>query len=1247
MWAGPGAAEKKRGEMPGRSDMRVWTLGAVLLLAGLIAACGGNSTAVGVIVTAPGVTTGSTATVIANGTLQFAATVTGASATTVYWRVCKPAATPTIQPTNCTSIPGVTQTSVTPLTGYGTITQTGLYTAPPAPPDPNTFVVLAISTISTHINDTTGTVNTEFGIANVQIDTGVRVQVFPTTATIGAGQHISFTVSVTGTTVQTVNWFVNGIAGGNATVGFICPNSLAPAGCAAGEFFAPASGGSAATITAASTADSSKFGTANVTISTTADATVTALDPSIAEQGSAQQDVYVIGSNFFSNDQVSVVPAGQAAAFVPTTFISTTLLRATIPASLLATAGQDQISVIRQNGSSNAPGPLALSVNAVRPAIVASSPDSVSQTSASVSLALTGGFFSSAASSVLFNGGAVVPSVQSSRQLTVPIPAGAFAVPGLYPVVVQNAGIGSGLPFMSAVNIAVTPSQLNIPTASATNIGVGSSPSAVAIDYVLGIAVVANTGANTVSLINLQTTTPSLIGTAIAVGASPTGVAIDDLLHIAVVVNSGDQTVWTIALSGTPHVVGSPFSVAIGPTTGSAAGTAPVPFSIGINSLTHRAVVAYQSFNEATILDISTGTPALVQQIGGDPTAPVGTGTNPAVAVDERLNWAIITPGGGGAQTTTVIDLGHNATTTDAVRSPEVVASLGLSTTGVGINSETHQVILTTPNAVNLTSFNLLDNTVNTITFMNNGVTVDQLGFSAAAANPLENVGIAVNAINSTATIVDLESGIVLQTVGNLGTSPQAVAVDPASNQALVVNQGSNNVSVVSLGPPLNPLQIVEASPALTFTGTAPVTLTVNGSFPTTPGSVSVRLDQVPVTTAIVTSTCGTGTPVVCRQLTATVPANMLGAARNYAVDVRNTGTGAVSNVTALTVVQPIAVGNAPVGVAIDTDRDLAVVTNSGSGSVSLVALSATTPVGVSQSPAGAVGTIGSPLSVGANPLGVAVIPRLGFALVANNGSNNASLIDLTEASVPQTVSPCGTGGFCTGPTAVAINQDTAQAVVTNAGILNDTAAPSSLSFGTITPPSATAFPGLASTSTDSDVDQNPVSVAVDPAPIVVNPGISYVGVGTASQSSTVEVIDVSTLTPQRVAGFENPVGMLFDSLNQVFLVANSLDNNIVILDPITLIQTPVRVGINPTALDYDIQTSTLVTSNFSSHTLSVLDYVCPPSVSGAACLTPQVRAVLGLGGSQQFSVAIDPKLNLAVVVDQVNNRILLVPLPH
>jgi DNA-binding beta-propeller fold protein YncE len=122
---------------------------------------------------------------------------------------------------------------------------------------------------------------------------------------------------------------------------------------------------------------------------------------------------------------------------------------------------------------------------------------------------------------------------------------------------------------------------------------------------------------------------------------------------------------------------------------------------------------------------------------------------------------------------------------------------------------------------------------------------------------------------------------------------------------------------------------------------------------------------------------------------------------------------------------------------------------------------------------------------------------------------------------------------------------------------------------------------------------------------------------------------------------------MIFDPLNLVFAIANSLSNNIVLLDPNTLVQTPVRVGINPTALDYDFQTSTLVTSNLSSHTLSILNYQCPPSGGNTACLAPRVQAVLGLGGSQQFSVAVDARLNIAVVADQANNRVLLVPLPH
>ncbi len=88
----------------------------------------------------------------------------------------------------------------------------------------------------------------------------------------------------------------------------------------------------------------------------------------------------------------------------------------------------------------------------------------------------------------------------------------------------------------------------------------------------------------------------------------------------------------------------------------------------------------------------------------------------------------------------------------------------------------------------------MLDNTVKVVTLPStgqpgSGAPYNQAGFGAAAASSLEDVGIAVNK-NSTAVVVDLANGIVLQTVGGLGasTAVQAVAVDPASNQAVVMN---------------------------------------------------------------------------------------------------------------------------------------------------------------------------------------------------------------------------------------------------------------------------------------------------------------------------------------------------------------------------------------------------------------------------------------------------------------------------
>ena len=86
--------------------MRLWRLAAAMILAAIVAGCGGNSTPVGVTVTGAGIAAGSTVTILINGNEQFTATVAGTSTSTVYWQICLPASVSTTQPTTCTSAQG-------------------------------------------------------------------------------------------------------------------------------------------------------------------------------------------------------------------------------------------------------------------------------------------------------------------------------------------------------------------------------------------------------------------------------------------------------------------------------------------------------------------------------------------------------------------------------------------------------------------------------------------------------------------------------------------------------------------------------------------------------------------------------------------------------------------------------------------------------------------------------------------------------------------------------------------------------------------------------------------------------------------------------------------------------------------------------------------------------------------------------------------------------------------------------------
>ena len=388
--------------------MKAWGLAAVLLLAAWVAGCGGNSTAVGITITGPAAAPLSI--IISRPSVQFTATVTGISASTVFWQICEPPATPstTIPPTLCTQGQGPTTgctipTVKSPIAGFGTITANGLYTPPATVPNPASVLIVASSCVR----------STAFGTFAFTLDSGIRVQVLPNTATIDPGDSFQFTANVTGTNDTSVVWLVNGIPGGDATHGFICPDgnidgaNLCNANNA-GEYFAPNTSPGAVTVGAQSGADPTQIGTAAVTVGS---GTAPSLqhhgpEPQVAAEGSAQQDVYLSGTNIFSTthgclwqqccdsggrrDVHQLQPApGHDSRFL-----------------LLRRRATSRCSASNRRAARKLPGRCSLTVVPVRPVVIAATPNSVQQSGGGVSLtaSLTGGYFVPGKTLATFNG---------------------------------------------------------------------------------------------------------------------------------------------------------------------------------------------------------------------------------------------------------------------------------------------------------------------------------------------------------------------------------------------------------------------------------------------------------------------------------------------------------------------------------------------------------------------------------------------------------------------------------------------------------------------------------------------------------------------------------------------------------------------------------------------------------------------------------------------------------------------------
>jgi DNA-binding beta-propeller fold protein YncE len=519
------------------------------------------------------------------------------------------------------------------------------------------------------------------------------------------------------------------------------------------------------------------------------------------------------------------------------------------------------------------------------------------------------------------------------------------------------------------------------------------------------------------------------------------------------------------------------------------------------------------------------------------------------------------------------------------------------------------------------------------------------------------------------------------------------IAVDPATNQAFVVESGSSTIQVINLGPTAgNAMKLTQIS-EIRVTNAPPAPLTCPaGSVSGVPNAFApeatltsatdmcgveifgsnllagsqVRLDGTSLPPSNVQPITNANNQGANRGLFVTIPASFLTAPHHYVLDVV-TPAGDQSNPTDFFVVQAVDMSVAcsgpvtPSSVAIADQlangpfSPIAVVTNSGCNSISTVDINPTVTVNGVVQPNPTFGHILHSIAVGTTPQGIAVSAHLGLAVVANNGSGNASIVNLLTNTQPVAAVAVGTN-----PIGVAINDATGAALVANFGS-NSVSEIDLASLSGSTSLTALTIGGV----------QQPIAVAIDPDRGTNNQGLALVtGLplsNGALPSGALYPVDIGLVSPGLSTTISlgsvssTPTGIVFNPAvplgaapavppgvapqvttntgNPGLFYVNSSGGNIISsFNPDSGTPSQASVGINPTALAINPQTGAVLTSNFAGKSVSIVDSLSNPM---------KTRLTIGLPGSAQFGVAIDQFTNLAVIVDQANNRLLLFPMPN
>ncbi|MGH9467215.1 MAG: hypothetical protein ACRD1Y_07655 [Terriglobales bacterium] len=230
---------------------------------------------------------------------------------------------------------------------YGTISNSGVYTAPATAPGTQTINVEATS-----VEDPAATAT-----AVVTLITPIAVSISPTSATVNLGATQPFQATVTGGSGNNtaVNWTVNGVAGGNATLGTIT---------SAGVFTAPSKMPTSPTetVTATSQANANEAASATLTLQVPPNA-FTLLPASstltLAKAAQATVTLQLTMSSGFSNPvqfSVSGEPVNVTAAVSPTSMTASGAVQLTLtsaPISLAVSGVPIEVTATSKDSNGN------------------------------------------------------------------------------------------------------------------------------------------------------------------------------------------------------------------------------------------------------------------------------------------------------------------------------------------------------------------------------------------------------------------------------------------------------------------------------------------------------------------------------------------------------------------------------------------------------------------------------------------------------------------------------------------------------------------------------------------------------------------------------------------------------------------------------------------------------------------------------------------------------------------------------